>query len=482
MKIYFSDYFEVDPKEVEKYGAFNISLVTDLPLFVDPFLLFNSKEKKYRELHSHIIDYLKFLKKKSSGHLSDGLVRELYAFPEVKQNWLGFTETGNAGGGLGKDFAVALNDNLHKLFPNFGQEKITRGSHLEKLCLIKEGVGKDTISDFTVNLIKGYLAEYTQEFAARYIDKKHIREVAVDRATFNFETESWATITYELPYIDGDFVLLTPKSILTKEDTWINRGDLVSDFPDIPDAIPNEQLRAKVSNYFKSLLSEDPTKPEIKVAVESTILKYPETIDYHIKLKEEKGENAVNISAQRVAVSQNVYVEQFGILADKVESETDFKKIEGDTYEESLRKVHYLKDVIENKGGHRLFYVDGVPIRREKDLHIMYRLTWEGTPSDVSSEVNDGRGPADNKISRGAKDKTIVEFKLAQNLKKNVNKQVRTYLRASDAKKGIVCVLHFSESEYTKAKGIFEELGFMGKENLVFVDAMKDNKPSGSKA
>ena len=39
MDVYFSDHFGVDPDTIEAYGAFNISLVADLPLFIDPFLL-----------------------------------------------------------------------------------------------------------------------------------------------------------------------------------------------------------------------------------------------------------------------------------------------------------------------------------------------------------------------------------------------------------------------------------------------------------
>jgi len=39
MKLYFSDFFEVSPEVIEKYGAFNPSLINDLPLFIDPFLL-----------------------------------------------------------------------------------------------------------------------------------------------------------------------------------------------------------------------------------------------------------------------------------------------------------------------------------------------------------------------------------------------------------------------------------------------------------
>ena len=53
-EIYFSDVFEVPPESLEES---NISLITDLPLFIDPFLLFNSEDDKYKELHDSIIEY-----------------------------------------------------------------------------------------------------------------------------------------------------------------------------------------------------------------------------------------------------------------------------------------------------------------------------------------------------------------------------------------------------------------------------------------
>jgi len=46
MKVYFSDFFDVNPDVIEKYGALNISLINDFPLFIDPFLLFNSNKLK----------------------------------------------------------------------------------------------------------------------------------------------------------------------------------------------------------------------------------------------------------------------------------------------------------------------------------------------------------------------------------------------------------------------------------------------------
>ena len=104
VKIYFSDFFNVTPEVVREYGAFNVSLVSDLPLFIDPFLLFNSRKAEYRALHAEMIKYLRFLREKSvQGHLLPGLIAAWYRFPEVKQNNFGFCLAGNQGRGLGNE-------------------------------------------------------------------------------------------------------------------------------------------------------------------------------------------------------------------------------------------------------------------------------------------------------------------------------------------------------------------------------------------
>src|SRR5205823_3669698 len=155
--------------------------------------------------HDEMISYLSFLRDKAAaGVLNNGLISAWYRFPEIKQTWLGFSASGNRGSGLGPEFATALHRNLHRIFTDFGVEKVTKGSHLEKLCLIGDGVGKDNISDFTTNLIHGYLLDYTQEFAKAYIRKAFRRHVRVPKAQFNYSTETWETRSFEIPYINGD--------------------------------------------------------------------------------------------------------------------------------------------------------------------------------------------------------------------------------------------------------------------------------------
>jgi hypothetical protein len=81
MNSYFTDYFGVSEELVEEYGAFNISLITDLPLFIDPFLLFNSDKSEYQTLHDDIIRYLRFLKTKSEqGGIRPSFAKAWYSF------------------------------------------------------------------------------------------------------------------------------------------------------------------------------------------------------------------------------------------------------------------------------------------------------------------------------------------------------------------------------------------------------------------
>lgn len=489
MSTFFNEYFDVSQDEVDDYGAFNVSLINDLPLFIDPFLLFNSEKPEYQALHADIIRYMIFLRDAvADGRVNDDLVKAWFMFPEVKQNWLGFSLNGNGGTGLGKDFAQALRRNLQKLFADFGEERISKGSHIEKVCLVQSGIGRDNISDFTVNLVKRYLCEYTQRFAIDYIDPSLRRKVWINKAWFDYETESWQRAQYDLPWADGDFVLLTPKDMLTRDENWINRSEMVRDFESIPVAIPDAALRGQVMNYFQNILAKPkkrhPNQKERDDAAASTLLRFPELIDYYIKLKEEKGDEAQDISSEKVAEAAFMFNQQLKALQALLAAQTEFYENSGNTYEEAHQRLAYLKDVIENKGGHRIFYHNGVPIQRETDLHVLYRLVWFGSPSDVGTEANDGRGPVDYKISRGAKDKTLIEMKLAKNtgLERNLVRQLPIYQAASDAKNGIKAIIFFTAAEQERVEGILDRLGILGHKDIVLIDARNDNKPSGSKA
>lgn len=484
LRIYFSDFYNVTPDSITDYGAFNISLINDLPLFIDPFLLFNSESDKYKVLHYKIIDYVSFLKKMSDeGKLTPGLIKSWFLFPEVKQNWFGFSLVGNGGRGLGPEFANALIENFSTTFRNFGNEKFTCGSHLEKLCLIKDKVGKDSISDFTTNLIKKFLLEYTQEFSLKNINKSLLSNFMVEKVEFNYQTQTWAAREFTLPAYHGEYVLLTPRDILTKDEAWINQNEMIEDFSFICSSIPNEQLRAQLGDYFARMIPDKPKKKDYEEAAKAAIKKHPEFIDYFIKHKEEHSSDAHKKSDLKVSEIEDLFIKIVQILVEKVNKESDFYRLNFNTLDESYKRVKYLKQVIENNDGYKIFYLKDVPIKREADLQLLFRLTWFATPSDVNSEVNNGRGPVDYKISRGKKDKTLIEFKLASNpqLKRNLANQVEIYEKANETLNSIKVILYFTDSELSYLSKALKDLKLKEDKNLVLIDA-RPNKVSASKA
>ena len=184
-----------------------------------------------------------------------------------------------------------------------------------------------------------------------------------------------------------------------------------------------------------------------------------------------------------VRASERLYIAQVRQLVDTLLTRTHFYDYSGSTYEEARRRVAFLRDVIENKGGWRLFFADGKPLRRESDLHIMFRLTWCNTPSDVNREVNNGRGPSDFEVSRSRFDKSIVEFKLAKStsLTRNLKHQAEAYQRASDAQHALKVIVFFTADEEARALSILRELGLSGNSDVVLIDARDDNKTSASR-
>lgn len=481
VQILFSDHFGVSEDLIRQYGAFNVSLLSDLSLFIDPFLLFNSEKSEYRQLHEQIIRYLTFLRDKSiSTNITPGLLKEWYFFKEVKQTWLGFARSGNKGSALGAEFANALNENFPLIFKEYGTEQITRSSHLEKLCLIKDGVGRDRISDFATNMIKGYLLSFTEKFAYQHLQPNQCRAVSVPRASFNYVTERWDAKGCYLPRYRGDFVLLVPRDLLTRDDTWINRPDFIKDFDDIPGAIPDESLRDLVNNFYQQLLPKNPKRKDELEAIERTLAKYPELIDYFIRFKEESGEQAVSLSDERVTYAETLFLENFTNLVSLLAEESDFYDYGTATLNEAVARIHALKDIIERRDGYKLFYdMRSNPISREDDLRVAYMFSWYNQPNGPGRES----GPILQPTVADQKPLEVkAEFKLASNksLYKHLLKltELDEDGRRVDAKgkilpPSVTAIFIFTDDEKRKLDALLQETKLDVAEDVIMIDARK---------
>lgn len=143
------------------------------------------------------------------------------------------------------------------------------------------------------------------------------------------------------------------------------------------------------------------------------------------------------------------------------------------SYEEALSRVNALKHLVENEDCYRLF--DSPHNQNEAFFQYLFKITCGKSTWDINSEVNNGRGPVDFTISKGAADKTLVEFKLAKStsLKPNLEHQVGIYKKANNTRNSVIAILHFTDAELKKTKGILDDLGLNGKENVILIDGRK---------
>ena len=475
IKLVFSEYFEVAEDVLDEYGALNICMTSDLPLFIDPFLLFASDKPEYQEQHSKIVSHLISLKKMAVED-KENVNLNLFKFPEIKQNWLGLCKYGNNGKGLGGKFARDIISAFNGFYSNFGDETISTATHIEKLTLVGSGIGKDFISDFTANLMFEYLLDYTQNFARKYL-KPHQRKIFSVRCIYDEKLMTWNPKEYELPYFflerKGDFILLTPLDILTKDDSFISHSELSGDFSRITNSIGNAALRNSVNSYFRKALPIIPRKADMELAISKTINQFPEILDYYIKQKEDKREQSKEVSKEKIDKIRNELINTLTSFCDNLIKQSNFFDIKPTSYDEALKRTFYLKDNIENNDGYRIFYQKGQPIATEDTIQRIFRLTWYASPFDVNSEVNNGRGPADYKVSYGSGDSTIVEFKLAKSssLKKNLQNQTEIYKKASKSISDIKVILCYSKTEVAKVNRIIERIKQKGAENIIIIDA-----------
>src|SRR5690606_10991375 len=183
------------------------------------------------------------------------------------------------------------------------------------------------------------------------------------------------------------------------------------------DVCSSDLLRAQLNDYLARMLPENPDKKEFDKAVVRTIIKFPQYIDYFIKLKEENGDQAVKLSELKVNETEYLFIQKVKELVSSLEKDTKFYDQPSNSLDEAYQRVIFLKQMTENNDGYRFFYVKGNPIKREQDLQLLFKLTWFASKYDVNAEVHNGRGPVDFKISNGSNDKSLVEFKLASNKK-----------------------------------------------------------------
>ncbi len=227
-------------------------LGVDIPVGIDPFLLFKSRDPWLKEIHRTLVDFFNegirsvYRNKHHDPH-------SVFDFPEPPEVGLGYSKNSKRGSGVTNNLSSLIINTL-KAAPEL-QERGIR--HIEEMQLLSIGIGPDRISDITVNVLKTALIDYTQRQCELW-DIKLTKDVPVQHV-LDLERQEWFDGYYNLPIspIDRTPIILVPRRIV-RALPWINYDDFVkTEFA--------AYLRAKQTkrNFGKKILMPKASKKEV---------------------------------------------------------------------------------------------------------------------------------------------------------------------------------------------------------------------------
>lgn len=216
----------------------------DLPLYLDPFLLWKSPSQQDQSLHTSLINAFNHLGKLMKKGKRDKAIEILIKASECDEVGLG-SSANRKGKKIGhKKAAKILN-----LFETIPQYEKGGFRHFEEIQLFVDGISKDRVSDIACSFFKSFLIDYTIDECKKHgipTEDCNIENVYDYRANL-FKPEKT-----EIPInpLNGKPLILVPKRWL-RFNPWINYDDYFSDYCPQDDIshTPETLDRVAVLNY-----------------------------------------------------------------------------------------------------------------------------------------------------------------------------------------------------------------------------------------
>ena len=187
----------------------------DIPLYVDPFLMWKSPSLQDQALHGALLAAFNRLGQLAASGDRALATEQLITASECDEVGLGTSRTRS-----GKRFGPKLAWQILSLFEQVGHYREHGFRHIEELQLLVAGVNKDRISDLACCFLKSFLVDFTHQECER--TGIPMREVPVS-GVYDLPSSRFRTVQAELPVRPdtGTPILLVPKRWL-RHVPWIN--------------------------------------------------------------------------------------------------------------------------------------------------------------------------------------------------------------------------------------------------------------------
>lgn len=266
----------------------DVDVTTDNRLYLDPYAIQIRDDEwsascgdHIRSFFNEVLDALRSDNVRRAEHLLGNL-------HEPNETFLGESSGPPSGRGVGQGKA---NDLAHALRRSraFNTGLLSDISEAE---LFIKGVGPDTISDLTTNILRGKLAEYTKDQCNLHgIPTQKIGSLG---PRWSIEITDWRSEYYDIPLVNGRPVLLVPK-FSVRRDLSINSQEfwnhhmiayLRQEYLDSRSALV-QTLRDGTPYVTKK--SVKARHPLIKDELASFVQQHPDVLETYKRLKGAKG-------------------------------------------------------------------------------------------------------------------------------------------------------------------------------------------------
>lgn len=338
----------------------------DLPLGIDPFLLYKSRDPELAALHQNMVNAfnqgISYVSKSN-----EDAARTFFDFPEVEQIGFGYSQNSKRGSGVG-DYLGELVIQTLKESPAL----IERGvRHIEEMQLVSVGIAQDRTSDMAANLIKKYLISYTQK-QCQLLGIPLIAGVPVEHI-FDFEAMSWYDNYADLPIspINKAPLLFVPRRIV-RTLPWINYDDYFrQEFA--------AYLRAKrVKEKFSATKLARPAKAEIVSITRDEV----ERIDAYVNAKEE---TAAAAQPSLTYLDENAVYDEAEILKSRISSVAPGRAGANDYQRVAFDSLNFLFNPQLADGEMEVKTIDGTERRDIIFLNESDETFWSYARSEHSS-------------------------------------------------------------------------------------------------
>jgi len=220
-------------------------LEEDIPLYVDPFLLWKSPSFQDKSLHGAILNSfnnLGFMVKKGT---TGKAIQQVIIASECEEVGLGVSSS-KKGKRIGRSQALEILT-LFDIIPSYDKRGF---SHFEEIQFYVDGISKDRISDFACNFMKSFLIDYT-------IDQCESLGIPMADTTVNYvydlnRYDFQDSVKVKLPISPdtGEAILLVPKRWL-RFGPWLNFEEFFKSYCPVDDIFnPGEEIsRVKVLKF-----------------------------------------------------------------------------------------------------------------------------------------------------------------------------------------------------------------------------------------